>query len=487
MKNHAKLNGLLGAILFFAQAAGSAGGFAAHKMAEEARRADIWQKTGLIMDIRKIIADYLDGWKQVRNFENHQELVLSPEFGNFFANSVQMLRIKPLKQDAIKYYEERFFDNYLASSPSGVYVAGSMDHSLVIVQNNPLDTICWAVQFKKAVNAVLRIKNKIFEQCLSVRFSPNDQELAVAVRVTDKLMYLKNEPVQANQNYAIILFNIKTGKARCFEIDALKAESFMFSPDGSALISQYKSREIRIWDLKSSKLLSTFVSDDINGKYDNTEAFIENACAFCPEKFAVIGTGASFVVMNLLRKKNQHIQAGVNHIRQIECAASESGSYIALSGNNGVEVWQNEGPILVFEKSDEELAIEKKNNEQAEKEPKKKIIEIVAHEQAKKQENKLLKEYYYLTQLPQITNLGKTPLEAWCSARSDFEKQMQLVHFCVEIGKINESDLLFVYLVELEHLILNHAKILDASIKALIVGRINQLRKKVGQPANFEW
>lgn len=476
MKNNVKIKGLLFTILFITQVVASSSGFAVQKMVEEERRSSIWAKTGLLVDICKIIADYLDRWERVASFVNRKELAASAKFGKLFN--------KPTMNEVIDStrYCQKFYYAHLTCY--GKYSAGRFQNGIIIVDRESFASICASGTFKESVNTLFKDKNQNLKQCIDARFSPAGSEIAVTTLIGE----LKANIYDPKNQCVIILFDFKNYIARCLECPTETIGSLIYSRDGAYLIAQYFSNKIKVWDTRSGRCLYTCISDSLYEMGEHEYVFAEHRTDSWPRNFVAIGTGTSFVIMNIFRQnKIQNVKTEIGRIGNIECAVSENNNYVAVTGNNGVEVWHNEGPMLSFEKSEEQLIIEKKQKEHVEKVQKQKLIERVAHEQAKKQENKLLEEYHYLTQLPQIISLGKTPLEAWCQARSDFEKQIQLMHFCKELEKIKERDMLFVYLVELEHLILNHSKITDNKIKAPIIERINQLRKKVEQPTNFVW
>lgn len=286
---------------------------------------------------------------------------------------------------------------------------------------------------------------------------------------------IKGVEDQNKYSEILIFHNILQKKIDCFIPCSRPISMVTMSPDKQYFVSEALNNEIKVWDFKKQACIASFIPDYV----DVPGVFVKNAVLF-DDKQLVVGTGTSAMHINLVTKKIERFSPQVGHIKNIDFVASENGTYIAIGGNQSTEIWQNSA--LDLRDAYENQLIEKAPSTKV------KIMgAVTAQSKNDAQKQELEKTYRYLAFLPQTTKLGRTIFEAWCNTNSDIEKQTQLLLMCVGIKKVADLNKQIMLLIELEEFICKHVRFTDVSYKKIIIMRINELRKIIGQPANFAW
>ena len=149
--------------------------------------------------------------------------------------------------------------NSVAYSPDGQTLAsGSNDNSVgeVLASGSFDDTIkLWNVKTGKLLQTLEGNSHSVN----SVAYSPDGQTLASGGSISyQELIRLKYSPDLASGSYdqSIKLWDVKTGKLlQTLKDDSGSVKSVAYSPDGQTLASG--SSTIKLWDVKTGKLLQT--------------------------------------------------------------------------------------------------------------------------------------------------------------------------------------------------------------------------------------
>lgn len=238
-----------------------------------------------------------------------------------------------------------------------------------------------------------------------------------------------------------------------------------------------------------------FVILDIENKtlccLKNNGSFIKKVTFIPGNRYLIaeFSKDGSMFVFNRDTRHTQYLKSHVSPVDSIDYAVSANGLYIACASKNVCAIYESTNPG----QSHTQKNVVQKPNPFIEN-----LISVrhaIAKADAGEVKNrqiiilteKLNKEFGCLAQLPQATKLGTSVFNAWAQAKSEFERLSQILSLCVEIEKIGDTALFLETLFELEQFVLKYGNITDKTMKLTITMRINKLRKKIGEQANFVW
>jgi len=476
----------------------------------------LWDRMGLIRDVRAIILGYLeDQWQSVKTCYSQTDFYHSP-----YAQGGKSLS-HPFHQSIQKelFYNSHITPNNMlcglvpihnpgnmwALSPNKKYVAvRTHPESLTILDADHKEIILQAEHFQSfiypAITKYYKGKSFLYHVDLSEGGLSHSRYMWFVVKIKITVTLDAEELLVF---YDFIKKKISNIIAYPHTLNKYQISQITFSPDNTYFVSEKRNKidgkEIRIWDFKKNKCIAAH-------EFECPLTWVFTSPVIFYQNYIAVGAGHSLIFMTQGSEKSVIKPLPLPQTHEVR-SIDVSPSYLAACSVSGkltescISIWNNEAhraayalnaPVHAFP------VLSKKIYMSAHK-------KYIAYDNApmvavsacaQKQENQAIKsvtpeelstKFAHVAQLRPTNKLGKTVFEAWCNTRSDIEKQMQLMFIYAAIKKETDTQKKIAMLSQFEQFIREYVTFTKGAYKELLKKRVNELRKLVGQAEDFTW
>lgn len=305
---------------------------------------DFWRKTGLLIQIQQIIIDYLNQWELVRVLQNEDQLKRAHG-----ADSLSFV---------------------YAPKPLHAITDEDVEQAVSIIQT--------------------RLKNNmlVLKDMPRIKYSSESNCYWFSL--------FMGEPKSIAKNTHILVIQDVKKNISMFDTQHY-IDHIVFSPDNNYFVSVANTQnEIKIWDFKTKDCLATIPTWRNNKKYNQYQVlFIES--------YLVFAMGGYVAVLDLSASKwnMQSIPSEIKSVKSIYIAESNDKRYVAISGDQRVEIWENESLALLNKCVSYSFAM------------------------CNRRRIELEKQFPYIAQLP-LNTKDKQFFARWCSANQIAEKSLAI-------------------------------------------------------------